>query len=174
MIDKAFMKASKGEKTLDIKEVPDVLRYLNIFPSHYDISDEILQKMAKDSYTIEIEEFRNTTFGFIEHMKYQPADSNTLMVSFQQLDENHEGCINIDVLKRHLTDKDTEPFQEGTEEREDGDTGETRRYEWNTFLKHITYNKWLRDNKFYYEEYIYALSKENEEHMNKLIEDWTF
>jgi len=71
------------------------------------------------------------------------------MVSFQQLDEEHTGYINIEVLKRHLTDKDTEPFLEGNEEREGDDSGDgTRRYEWNTFLKHITYNKWLRDSKF--------------------------
>ena len=70
------------------------------------------------------------------------------MVSFQQLDEEHLGYINLELLHRHMTDKDTEAFQEGTEEREDAGEGETRRYEWNTFLKHITYNKWLRDNKF--------------------------
>ncbi|CAO1424669.1 unnamed protein product [Diamesa hyperborea] len=106
-----------GQKTVDIREIGSILRFLGCVPSEAEVSEVIAETEFEDSNgTVHLSKFLPHVHHLLIEHKMEPVPIEKLLEAFQVLDPENKGFVTKDYMTRIMMDEG-EPFtQEELEE----------------------------------------------------------
>lgn len=106
-----------GQKTVDVREIGSILRFLGLVPSEQEVSEVIAETEFEDSNgTVHLSKFLPYVHQVIIERKMEPVPIEKLLEAFQVLDPDGKGSVTKDLMSRIMSEEG-EPFsQEELEE----------------------------------------------------------
>ncbi|KAK2146484.1 hypothetical protein LSH36_605g02002 [Paralvinella palmiformis] len=93
-----------SNKTVDVREIPNIIRSLGCCPSEAEMQDIILEIDEDDSNGyIRYEKFRPIMTKILMERKYRPATEDRILKAFQVLDTDNKAYLTQDELKEYMT-----------------------------------------------------------------------
>ncbi|XP_025193374.1 dynein regulatory complex protein 8-like [Melanaphis sacchari] len=101
-----------GNRTIDVRELGTVLRYLGYVPSQADLRELAVNVEDHEATgTVHLAEFLPYVENAISEYKYQPASASELLSAFRALDPERTGTISRECMESALR-HDGEPFED--------------------------------------------------------------
>lgn len=106
-----------GQKTVDVREIGSILRFLGMVPSEQEVMEVIAETEFEDSNgTVHLSKFLPYAHQLIIERKMEPVPIEKLLEAFQVLDVEGKGFVTKDFMAKIMSE-DGEPFsQEELEE----------------------------------------------------------
>lgn len=101
-----------GNRTIDVRELGTVLRYLGYVPSQADLRELAVNVEDHEATgTVHLAAFLPYVENAISEYKYQPASASELLSAFRALDPERTGTISRECMESALR-HDGEPFED--------------------------------------------------------------
>ncbi|XP_060851034.1 dynein regulatory complex protein 8-like isoform X1 [Rhopalosiphum padi] len=101
-----------GNRTIDVRELGTVLRYLGYVPSQADLRELAVNVEDHEATgTVHLAAFLPYVENAISEYKYQPASASELLSAFRALDSERTGTISRECMESALR-HDGEPFED--------------------------------------------------------------
>ncbi|XP_055315984.1 dynein regulatory complex protein 8-like [Sitodiplosis mosellana] len=100
----------QGNKTVDVREIGTILRYLGCVPSENEINEVISATELEDSNgTIHLSRFLPHVTQLLAEHKMEPASAEKLLKAFHILDPDGKGTLSKEYISK-LMSEEGEPF----------------------------------------------------------------
>ncbi|XP_060868292.1 dynein regulatory complex protein 8-like [Metopolophium dirhodum] len=101
-----------GNRTIDVRELGTVLRYLGYVPSQADLRELAVNVEDHEATgTVHLAAFLPYVENAISEYKYQPASASELLSAFRALDPDRTGTVSRECMESALR-HDGEPFED--------------------------------------------------------------
>ncbi|CAI6349865.1 unnamed protein product [Macrosiphum euphorbiae] len=101
-----------GNRTIDVRELGTVLRYLGYVPSQADLRELAVNVEDHEATgTVHLAAFLPYVENAISEYKYQPASASELLSAFRALDPERTGTVSRECMESALR-HDGEPFED--------------------------------------------------------------
>ncbi|KAL5243359.1 hypothetical protein ACI65C_010769 [Semiaphis heraclei] len=101
-----------GNRTIDVRELGTVLRYLGYVPSQADLRELAVNVEDHEATgTVHLAAFLPYVENAISEYKYQPASASELLSAFRALDPERTGTVSRECIESALR-HDGEPFED--------------------------------------------------------------
>ncbi|XP_058815906.1 dynein regulatory complex protein 8 isoform X1 [Topomyia yanbarensis] len=99
-----------GNKTVDVREVGTILRFLGCVPTEADVNEVISATEFEDSNgTVHLSKFLPYVSQLIAEHKLEPAPPEKLLKAFRVLDQEGKGLVDREYMTKLITEEG-EPF----------------------------------------------------------------
>uniref|UniRef100_A0A8D8FB98 EF-hand calcium-binding domain-containing protein 2 n=2 Tax=Culex pipiens TaxID=7175 RepID=A0A8D8FB98_CULPI len=99
-----------GNKTVDVREIGTILRFLGCVPTEADVNEVISATEFEDSNgTVHLSKFLPFCSQLIAEHKLEPAPPEKLLKAFRVLDQEGKGLVDRDYMTKLITEEG-EPF----------------------------------------------------------------
>ncbi|XP_065077194.1 dynein regulatory complex protein 8 [Ochlerotatus camptorhynchus] len=99
-----------GNKTVDVREIGTILRFLGCVPTEADVNEVISATEFEDSNgTVHLSKFLPFVSQLIAEHKLEPAPPEKLLKAFRVLDQEGKGFVDRDYMTKLITEEG-EPF----------------------------------------------------------------
>lgn len=95
-----------GQKTVDVREIGSILRFLGMVPSEQEVSEVIAETEFEDSNgTVHLSKFLPYAHQLIIERKMEPVPIEKLLEAFQVLDPEGKGFVTRDFMAKIMSEE---------------------------------------------------------------------